>query len=231
MSASQYVIENILGVLGGAGVLITGLSTFLGKLWSDKSLLREKARLTSELKEIENRHSMAIQLLEKELQLELIKKDQFHQISKTTYEKLFDKKIKIYSDLLQLKTDYDRFKNESGTFEYIDPTEDFLSHFKLFKEKIEENRLYISNEISDRFDEWYKQAAPYFQRIEEVAISAYAEPKFIAGVESSPEGIWEDQEPIIRELISDTFEKMSLVISQIETDVKEIKRNIGVINI
>jgi len=229
MPASEFIIEHIIEVLGGAGALVMGLSTYLGKLWADKSLLKEGGILKTKLKEMENKHLMEIKLLEKALQLELAKKDQFHQISKTTYESLFDKKISIYSDLLKLKMDYDRFKNESGSFEYIDPTNEFLSHFKLFKEKIEENRLYISNEISEKYDAWYKQAAPYFQRIEEVEVSAYANQSPSTKVEPSPQDIWENQEPIICELVSDTFEKMSQVISQIDSDVREIRRNMSVV--
>ena len=75
MSASQFVIEHIISVLGGAGLLITGLATYLGKHWADKALLQEKSKLEGNIK-----------LLEKDLRLELTKRDQYHQISQSTFE-------------------------------------------------------------------------------------------------------------------------------------------------
>jgi hypothetical protein len=230
VSASQFVIENIVTVLGGAGVLVTSLSTYLGKRWADSSLLKEKAKFAAEIKVLENNHSMAIKLLEKSLQLELAKKDQFHQISKSTYENLFNTKIAVYSQLLKLKTDYDRFQNESGSFEHIDPTEQILSHFKLFKEKIEDNRLYISNELSDKYNVWNVDAGPFFQRLEAAEMEVYAYGGFESDKNSLAAAIWDVQEPIIKELVAETFVKMTAVIQQIEKDVKNIKNNMSLID-
>ncbi|MUL04314.1 hypothetical protein GNP89_19305 [Aliivibrio fischeri] len=230
MSATQFVLDHIISVLGGAGVVVTSLSAYLGKLLADRSLMREKASLTRDLQSQKDKHSLEIKLLERELQLELSKKDQFHQISKSTYENLFNRKISVYSDLLKLKTDYDKFVNESGSFEYIDPTTDFLSHFNLFKAKIEDNRLYISNELSTVFDDWYKEAAPYFQRIEEEEVSYYASSSMHEGRDVDPQLIWERQEPIIRELVSQTIFKMTDVIKQIDKDVSEIRTSMALKN-
>ncbi|MFV8458887.1 hypothetical protein ACNO5M_27810, partial [Vibrio owensii] len=223
LSATQFVLDNIITVLGGAGVIVTSLSSYLGKLLADRSLMREKASLEKDLQSQKDNHSLEIKLLERELQLELSKKDQFHQISKSTYENLFNKKIEVYSELIKLKTDYEIFSNESGSFEYIDPTSDFLTHFNSFKKNIEENRLYITNELSDVFDDWYKQASSYFQRIEEVEISLYASNTFPRSEAVEPESIWLEQEPIIRKLISDTMPKMMLVLKQIDKDVSDIR--------
>ena len=124
MSATQFFLDHIISVLGGAGVVVTSLSAYLGKLLADRSLMREKASLTRDLQSQKDKHSLEIKVLEHDLQLELSKKDQFNQISKSTYENLFNRKISVYSDLLKLKTDYDKFVNESGSFECIDPTTD-----------------------------------------------------------------------------------------------------------
>ena len=74
MSASQFVIEHIISVLGGAGIVITGLASYLGKSLADRSLLKEKAALESGLQNARNEHQTSIKMLEKDLQLELIKK-------------------------------------------------------------------------------------------------------------------------------------------------------------
>lgn len=230
MSATQFVLENIIIVMGGTGAVVTGLSTYLGKRWADSALLKEKSKFETDLKILENKHSMSIKLLEKDLALELIKKDQFHQISKSTYENLFNKKIAVYSNLLKLKTDYDRFQNESGTFEYIDPTNQILSHFSLFKKEVEDNRLYISNELSDNYDNWYEQAAPFFQRIESAEMDLHANSRFSSNSEVHPQDVWDVQEPIFEEFVTNTFDKMTTVINQITLDVKEIKNSMSLVN-
>lgn len=230
VSAAQFVLDNIITVLGGAGVVVTSLSTYLGKRWADSALIKEKAKFETELKTIDNNHSMAIQLLEKDLQLEINKKDQFHQISKATYENLFNKKITVYTQLLKLKTDFDHFQYENGRFEYIDPTNDILSHFTLFKEKIENNRLYISNELSDKYDQWYKQASPFYQQLEstEMEIHVHAQPD--TDPEALTQDVWHAQYPILEKLVNESYEKMSVVIKQIEIDVKAIKNSMNVVN-
>ena len=232
MSATQFVLDNIIAVMGGAGFIVTGFSTYLGKRWADSSLLKEKSHFATELKTLENNHKTAIKLLEKDLALELNKKDQFHQISKGTYENLFNKKIAVYTQLLKLKTDFDHFQHESGRFEYIDPTSDILSHFTLFKEKIENNRLYISNELSDKYDNWYKQASPFYQKLEtvemEIKINAYSNENIAP--QAVTQNIFHAQYPILEKLIHESYDKMNEVIEQIEEDVKSIKTSINVVN-
>jgi len=228
VSASQFVIDNIIPVLGGTGFVVTGLTTYLGKLLADKSLLREKTVLETALQNAQNEHQTSIKLLEKELQLELLKKDQFHQISKSTFENIFNKKIDVYSNLLKIKTDYDKFRYEDGSFDFIDPNYEFLSHFKLFRKNIEENRLYISNDLSEKYDDWYLEAAPYFRKIEEVEFNIQAN---AGGTEDSEvyHDIWEKQEPIIHDLVKNTIENMGLVIKQIECDVKTIRDSVNTV--
>jgi hypothetical protein len=65
LSASQFVIDNIISVLGGAGVVVTVLTTYLGKLLADKSLLREKKAIETALQNAQNQHQTSIKLLEK----------------------------------------------------------------------------------------------------------------------------------------------------------------------
>jgi len=128
--------------------------------------------------------------------------------------------------LLKLKTDYDRFRLENGGSDFIDPTDEFLRHFNLFRRSIEENRLYISNELSDKYDDWYSDAASYFQKMDEVEFNVQAHSTEKSSYDTR-EIIWQEQEPIIQELVSRTFEKMATVIAQIEDDVKVIRNNVS----
>lgn len=103
MELSTYVLNNIIEVLGGAGVIITSLAAFLGRVLSKRIIETEKALLQQQLEKIKSEHAKDIELLKSNLQLELVKRDQFHQISKNTFEKLFNKKIKIYTRLILIK--------------------------------------------------------------------------------------------------------------------------------
>jgi hypothetical protein len=228
LSASQFVIDNIISVLGGAGVVVTVLTTYLGKLLADKSLLREKKAIETALQNAQNQHQTSIKLLEKELQLELVRKDQFHQISKSTFENIFNRKIDVYSNLLNIKADYDKFYYENGSFDFIDPTYEFLSHFKHFRKNIEENRLYISNDLSERYDAWYLEAAPYFRRLEEIEFNIQAHAGGTPEIEVDQD-IWAEQEPVTQDLVNNTIDTMGLVIKQIEIDVKKIRSSVNTI--
>ncbi len=93
MSATEFVTNNIIEVLGGASVLITSLSVYLGKLLAGISLVREKGIIESKLQAQKDEHSIEMKSIENKLQLEMAKQDQYHQISKTTFEKIFETKI------------------------------------------------------------------------------------------------------------------------------------------
>jgi len=44
----------ILGSVGGAAVIIVGLSTWLGKVWANRIFEKDKLRYTSELEKVKN---------------------------------------------------------------------------------------------------------------------------------------------------------------------------------
>ena len=95
MNFTQLVIENIIAVLGGGTLLITALSSWLGSLWSKRILMNEKTELELKIKEIEQ-----------SLKIEALRHDYQFQLSKSTYEMIFNKKINAYSELLSLKNKF-----------------------------------------------------------------------------------------------------------------------------
>lgn len=230
MDVSTFVLNNIIEVLGGASVFITVLATFLGKIWSTKIIEREKVTLQQQLETVKTYHAKDLEILKSNFQVELIKRDQFHQISKSTFEQLFDKKIKIYTRLLSIQKEYDKFTKESGSCEFIDPTDTISSYYDLLKKELEENRLYISNELSDKFDDWYVVASPFFQNIDKVQYEfQQGENTKKSEIESLQQAIRDEEEKIRRELISATYVQMSALMQQISKDIKEIRKSINTI--
>lgn len=218
MSASQFVFENIIAVLGGVGVVVTGLSTFLGKLVSEKSILREKIKLQAELQSQKEKHEHDLKLLEKDLQVNLAKSERFSQISKTTFENIFSKRIDVYSKLTTLRTEYYAFINEGHEIEVDDDAiGGFQSLFSKCRNLIEDNRLYISSELSKAYDAWLSVASPFYKEVNisgyEIHLSSYDDGQryneFMAA-----------EAVIFSRMIRATIEEMTKVFDQIENDVE-----------
>lgn len=223
MSASQFVVDNIISVLGGTGVVVTGLSTYLGKLLADRSLMREKASLDRELQYVKNTHTKELKLIEKELKLELSKKDQFHQISKSTYEKIFETKIYLYTGLLDLKVKFYAFCNESHVTEVDDQTYDFYNLFSECRRSIESNKLYISEELSKKFDSWRDKAAPY---LKEANLEGYRAHEWAPGSPDDYQNIIDAQSPVHAKMIMETMSEMEAIFEQVDIDVAKIRHKI-----
>lgn len=223
MTASQFVIDNILSVLGGAGVVVTALSTYLGKLLADRSLMREKGKLDRDLQRLKDDHAKELKLIETEFQLELLKKDQFHQISKSTYEKIFEKKIKIYTKLLDLKMSFKSLVEESHVTEVDDPTYEFYPYFTECRAIIERNKLYITKELSQKFDHWLDKASPYFKKANLAGNQAHKDP---CADQDRYQNIIDAQNPIHANLIIDTMDELQAVFRQVDEDVAKIRYKI-----
>jgi hypothetical protein len=213
VSASQFVIENIISVLGGAGVLVTGLATYLGKFWADKSLLREKSKLQGDIKVLENT-----------LQLEIIKRDQYHQISKSTFEKLFDEKVNIYTGLLAVCLEYKKFELENGFNEVFDYNYNAaLSFVNIMKKEIESKRLYVSDPLIQKFNSWYLKASIFYRKLEVIEIEIQRELGLKAPGLS--EKISEAQEDTIRKMLLETGTELNGIFERIELDASEFRKS------
>ena len=225
MSASQFVLEHIISVIGGAGVVVTSLSAYLGKLLADRSLMREKAVIGKELQSQKDKHSLEIKLIEKELQLEITKKDQFHQISKNTFEKIFESRIQIYTDLLHLKIEFFKFIDESHVLEVgeEDPTNEFYSLFMRCRESLESNKLYISDGLSKKYDLWYIKASPFLKKANVQGYHAHG----MAYTESeNSQNIWDAEAPVLADMIHETMDEMKNIFHQMDVDISSIRENI-----
>lgn len=223
MSASSFVIENILGVLGGGGAFVVGLSSLLGKVWSNRALLRERAKIDVQMQNMRGAHDRAMDLLEKDFQIDQLKRDQFHQISKKTYEEVFNKKISLYSELSAVKNDFGRFVGESAMSEVDDPTDNLCSFYLKAKRIIEDNRMYVTGRLSEKYLVWYKKAAPYLKKAQLAGYDAHgrADDEF-----ENEENIMAAKNPILSEMVLDTQHEMQEIFSQIDRDIDQIRAQI-----
>jgi hypothetical protein len=71
----------VIGSVGGAALIIGGLSTFLGKVWANRLLEQDKLRYTSELEQIKNQLTA------------------FREKNQFVFSLYFEGQFKIYNDL------------------------------------------------------------------------------------------------------------------------------------
>lgn len=143
--------------LGGNAVL-GGLIIYIGKFYLEKVGRNEQAAIDERLKTLEQHHEKLS-----------AKNEHFHQISQESYQKLFDRKIKVYDSLsvLSLKfnsyslTSKEAIKN-SDIKEQV-KNELLKVHYKCVYEKyitiaetIEKNSSVISKELLGDYIEWKK---------------------------------------------------------------------------
>lgn len=214
MELTQFILNHLLSVLGGLSVIITGLSAFLGKTLSERIILKEKANISRELK-----------ILEREIQLDIKSKELFSQISSETYKKIFEKKIEIYSSLLTSKNNYIQFDKESHIPEVDDPTNDYYRLYVDFRKIIENNKLYISNNLSNAYENWYIQASPYLKEAKIKGYQTYGNTHCNNDIDRDFE-VELAQNQKISEMIIKTKDDMEIFIKQIDTDVAEIRLTI-----
>jgi hypothetical protein len=196
----------VIVTLGGSSAIVFGLSSWIGKIWATKLMEKDKSKYIKEIETLKN-----------ELQTKMTKMEHFHKISEQTYQSLFNAKIATYNDLLYEKTEYYKIINEDETFEMMDyPPEVYYNFFVKIRKIIDENRLYISNELSDKYDKLYYKIAPYIRKLE---LDEYH-------AEANNVPSHDFQENTYHDMVSNTSDELSEVLKQIDVDVKQIKSKI-----
>ena len=195
--------------LGGSSALVFGLSSFIGKIWANKLMEKDKSKYTQEIEKLKN-----------ELQTNITKMEHFHQISEQTYQALFNAKIDTYNKLLYEKIEYYKIINEDEAFEIMDyPPEVYYDFFKKIRKIIDENRLYISNELSNKYDKLYYKIAPFIRKLD--LDEYYADANNVNSKDF--------QENTYHDMVSKTSKEMDELLKQIDVDVKQIKTKIELI--
>lgn len=196
----------VIVTLGGSSAIVFGLSSWIGKIWATKLMEKDKSKYTKEIETLKN-----------ELQTKMTKMEHFHKISEQTYQSLFNAKIATYNDLLYEKTEYYKIINEDEAFEMMDyPPEVYYDFFVKIRKIIDENRLYISNELSDKYDVLYYKIAPYIRKL---GLDEYH-------AEANNVPPHDFQESTYHDMVSNTSKESSEVLDQIDIDVKQIKSKI-----
>lgn len=204
------------------GVTITGLSGLFGKYLSSRLIEGYKKQSLKEIEELKSNYQKELRSLDERFQLNLIKVENQLQISKSTYELLFDNKVSTYKALVELRLKYFRYKNENAMVEEdpSDAIEAFYTFFVQCKTLIEDNALYISPELSIRYDKWMDEATKCFKQEStdglEVHGLAYTQHENDVNVHNA-------QFPARNALVNETQELMENIFEQVNADLSIIR--------
>lgn len=154
------IFNSLIGQVGGAAIVITGLSAWLGSIWKDRISLREKATFEVLIEKLKSEHSRQTQNLESALQTErhLVQLGHANLIEKRAV--FIDESYKLLVDLHEaiyetIRPDYFGRQRPSITQAY----ESALPKFDAFVEVYEKNKIYFSKATSERISDFYVSAA------------------------------------------------------------------------
>lgn len=217
----DVILNNIPESITLGGIII-GLSGLFGKFLSNRLIEGYKTKSLIEIEELKNDYHQELRSLNERFQLNLLKVENQLQISKSTYELLFDKKVSTYKALVELRLKYFRYKNESALVEEdpADTIETFYTYFVQCKTLIEDNALYISPELSIQYDKWMNEAIKCFKQEStdglEVHGQAYTNEENAMNVHNA-------QFPARNALVNNTQELMESIFEQVNTDLRIIR--------
>jgi len=165
-----------------------------------------------------------VAVLGAELQKEISDRQNLNAISRPTFEKIFSKKIEVYTELSKISNEFTRYKNESHEVEhgelFEEVTERFSGFFARCREVIEANKLYISGELAERYDVWYGVAHPYYKKS---VLDGYEAHQNSYDDEEGKMKVYYSELGAISEMVNETMPQMEAVFAQIDTDISRIR--------
>lgn len=158
------------------------------------------------------------------LQKEISDRQNLNAISRPTFENIFAKKIEVYTELSKIRNEFARYKNESHELEHGDLFEDVTDRFSGFfvrcREVIEANKLYISSELAERYDEWYGVAHPFYKQS---VLDGYEAHQNSYDDDDGRMQVYYSQLGAISEMVEQTMPQMEAIFAQIDTDISRIR--------
>jgi len=182
--------------------------------------------LTALVSVIWTQYNKNIEETNKQKQFELDKKNQ---ITKETYQKLFEDKMKLYKELhsnlfnykiklIDVGRDIYNFDEDGSYHETITEEAITIQHFKDLLSTLKKNSFIISNEIEDIYKILYiayKQKESQFDNILEV------------GAYNDDENLRTENQRLNKELFAEHQKNINKLVEQLECEIKIIKTEIG----
>ncbi|QUM76741.1 hypothetical protein HWV00_11140 [Moritella sp. 24] len=221
---SQYILDNLLPILGGSGAVVIALSSWLGKVSASRIIEKEKSELNLELQKVKDENKLILNRLDAELQKNMQNKEHHYQVSKSTYEMIFDKRVSVYGELLELKNSYYKYINEHPLSETEDGIEESFTYFMKCRGIIELNKIYVSEELITKYSIWYDLALDSLVKLGKDGYKAHGQAH--SDVQNF-HNVHDAQFPARNKLVIDTKDSMELLFKQVEFDLQRIRKTIS----
>lgn len=173
---------------------------------------------------IQNGFEAKLETVKSDLKKKISDRQNLNAISRPTFERIFSKKVEVYTELSKIGNEFARYKNESHELEHGDlfeeVTERFSGFFARCRKVIEANKLYISSELAERYDEWYGVAHPYYKKS---VLDAYEAHQTSHDDDHGRMEVYYSQLGAISEMVHETMPQMEAIFAQIDTDISRIR--------
>lgn len=222
---------SLIGAGAGISVVIFALSRWLGSVWKERIERLEEARITIEniqeqahIDTIAREHTTDLEkrlkFIEQDHERRSVEEEHFHQISQETYQKLFEKKIDVYTELSTLLNNY--YTNgvnerDSMSIKYMNPYEHF-DKFELLSKFILKNALYVSPELNKLNYRWHMKC---ISKINEVRASTIL---FNSMEEVNSSKVKQEENKIYGEFYNDTKDEIYGINEQLKEDIRRISK-------
>ena len=160
-----------------------------------------------------------------EMQTAFLKSETYTSITKEMFQSLFTKRIKVYSDLLNLKNEIDNSIVKNA--EYIEIHDDDPSHFTQSVEQINEasqkSAMLISNELASLSNELFKKSSQVFSSAKVQAFYAEQSSFNIESGHSNFEAVMDAKDAELRKMFTECGDIYESWFVQLEKDISGIR--------
>ncbi|MGR6862569.1 hypothetical protein ACU5EH_20865 [Aliivibrio salmonicida] len=218
----DIIVNNLLESITLGGLMVS-LSGLFGKFLSNRLIEGYRSKSLKEIEELKKEYQKELRSLDNKFQLNLLKVENQLQISKSTYELLFDNKVSIYKALSELRLKYFRYKNENALIEEdpADAIETFYMYFVQCKTLLEDNALYISPQLSIRYDKWMSEASKCFKQESADGLDVHG---LAYTSHENMMNVYDAQFHARNALVNNTQELMESIFEQVNSDLGIIRR-------
>jgi len=155
------IVKKILEEYGIAVAIVIAISSFIFTMW------------------IKNKNTKDIKEFESELNKQKQQLEHMHQISQITYQKLFEKKINIYQNLIKIKTRYiEKYKEkgvlqEENIIDFSEIEQLHIEELNAIEDIIKDNKLFISNELLETYEKIIEEKEKFNHDFLELALTIH----------------------------------------------------------
>ncbi|WP_417877143.1 hypothetical protein [Vibrio sp.] len=215
-------VTSLLLSLGGSAAILVAFAKVFEKILIDQVSKRTAASLNQDLETLKSKHTNALEEFRAKSAASIKEREVFSTISIDTYQDFFKKRITTYQTLLNWENDYTEDMREDFLAEHTDSYGDrYFKAYQELREILIKNRMYISNDLDQKFQKLRHSAAEYTKQAD--YYEAMSESN---GVE--PQDYLQGISDIYHDLGAGTSEMMDDIIMQIAIDISKIRARIEI---